>query len=83
MQKWEYLFLEFSGSDKISRVNGGSTFVRGTGFLSLGSNQKVYDVLNSLGEDGWEVVGAGTGNSSMNNGTGFLHSYIISKRPKA
>lgn len=56
MQKWEYLVLQIGyntdeGGGRVKWVNGGT-------HAKWGQNKvKLYDALNELGREGWELVG--------------------------
>ena len=56
MQKWEYLVLQIGypateGGGSVKLVNGGTN-------AKWGQNKvKLYDALNELGQEGWELVG--------------------------
>lgn len=57
MQKWEYCILE-----KWEGTRSGLIFVDKSGVKKMGgpegkSHEDIVDILNQLGEYGWEVVG--------------------------
>ena len=54
MQKWEYLFIRVV-DNMVLFVNGEKKFSR---FAALmGTERKIWEVANQLGEEGWEIVG--------------------------
>lgn len=67
MQQWEYLHLE-TAEDRIYIVAGNRR--------EDWANYTLQDVLNILGEDGWELVTMGFESAVM------LPGHLIFKRPR-
>jgi len=67
MQKWEYLtFREHGGV--VKHING----QQASGFLAtlgFGNGTRPYEMLNKLGQDGWELIGL---SSDTANGLNYV-----------
>ena len=68
MQKWEYLFLTTPSGFRDELEIKGNTSV-------VGGSRPIQDILNDLGEQGWEVTG------SVSSSLTHIFSVIL-KRPK-
>jgi hypothetical protein len=69
VQKWEYLIVSSAydkGNDKAKRVNGQE--------LQNWKRTDLYEYINQLGEEGWELVGYSADR--------FANQYMALKRPK-
>jgi hypothetical protein len=58
MQKWEYLFLTLTGTGKYLSTSTTQTKFRVNGQpFDLPRQVTVFEAVNTLGEDGWEMIG--------------------------
>ena len=71
MQKWEYLWIEFLKADSpnIEVTLGNKKYV---------GYQQCDQLLNELGEQGWELAGTGTNSAASGS---YLQFHMIFKRP--
>ena len=70
MQKWQYSYLMVNTKQEVLEINGQKHLAESI----FRSGEKVWDTLNRLGQEGWEVTGFSTLGP-----TG--HARIIMKRP--
>jgi len=70
MQKWQYSYLMVNTKQEVLEINGQKHLAESI----FRSGEKVWDTLNRLGQEGWEVTGFSTWGP-----TG--HARIIMKRP--
>ena len=78
MQRWEYLFFEIGTDDH------GKPFIQASieRYQREDPQGDIADIVNELGDEGWEMVNCGTGTSERRFFP-YLHLEAVFKRPKA
>jgi hypothetical protein len=70
MQRWEYIILQIN-HDRVRYLN--DDFL-GTDTWREDSCPNLYQYLNALGQEGWEIIGT-------LSASGFVFERLIAKRP--